>query len=59
MGQRVLQPIVNQQVQQVLAALETRVTEAAGGGGAEQGIHPGSPEAYEPEPEGPTHSPQD
>ncbi len=29
MGQRVLQPIVNQQVQQVLAALETRVTEAA------------------------------
>jgi uncharacterized protein len=29
MGQRVLQPIVNQQVQQVLAALEQRVTEAA------------------------------
>jgi carbon monoxide dehydrogenase subunit G len=61
MGQRVLQPIVNQQVQQVLAALEKRVNEAAGAGtgGAEQGIHPGSPEAYEPEPEGPTHSPQD
>jgi carbon monoxide dehydrogenase subunit G len=61
MGQRVLQPIVNQQVQQVLAALEKRVNEAAGGGtaGAEQGIHPGSPEAYESEPEGPTHSPQD
>jgi hypothetical protein len=61
MGQRVLQPIVNQQVQQVLAALELRVSEAAGGGtgGAEQGIHPGSPEAYEAEPEGPTHSPQD
>jgi carbon monoxide dehydrogenase subunit G len=60
MGQRVLQPIVNQQVQQVLAALEQRVNEAAGSGasGAEQGIHPGSPEAYEPEPEGPTHSPQ-
>ncbi len=29
MGQRVLQPIVNQQVQQVLTALEQRVTEAA------------------------------
>jgi uncharacterized protein len=61
MGQRVLQPIVNQQVQQVLAALEKRVNEAAGTGtgGAEQGIHPGSPEAYSPDPEGPTHSPQD
>ncbi len=61
MGQRVLQPIVNQQVQQVLAALETRVSEAAGAGpgGAEQGIDSGSPEAYSPEPEGPTHSPQD
>ncbi|TML46599.1 MAG: hypothetical protein E6G20_10540 [Actinobacteria bacterium] len=32
MGQRVLQPIVNQQVGQVLAAFEKRVTEAAGGG---------------------------
>ena len=29
MGQRVLQPIVNQQVSQVLAALEQRVTEAS------------------------------
>ena len=57
MGQRVLQPIVNQQVTQVLEALETRVTEAAGGtSGAEQGIHPASPEAYEDKPEGPTHS---
>jgi hypothetical protein len=58
MGQRVLQPIVNQQVHQVLSALETRVTEAAGSGtgGAEQGIHPASPEAYEVEPEGPTQS---
>jgi hypothetical protein len=56
MGQRVLQPIVNQQVQQVLAALEQRVGTAAGGSGAEQGIHPGSPEAYSAEPEGPTHS---
>ena len=32
MGQRVLQPIVNQQVSQVLAALEHRVTEAADSG---------------------------
>ena len=59
MGQRVLQPIVNQQVSDVLTALEKRVAEAAGSsstGGADQGIHPGSPEAYEPEPEGPTHS---
>ena len=58
MGQRVLQPIVNQQVEQVLGALEVRVTEAAGTGtgGAEQGIHPASPEAYEAEPEGPTQS---
>jgi carbon monoxide dehydrogenase subunit G len=31
MGQRVLQPIVNQQVSQVLAALEHRVSAAAGG----------------------------
>jgi hypothetical protein len=61
MGQRVLQPIVNQQVQQVLGALEARVTEAAGSGtgGAEQGIHPASPEAYEAEPEGPTQSTTD
>jgi carbon monoxide dehydrogenase subunit G len=29
-GQRVLQPIVNQQVQNVLAALDAQVTEAAG-----------------------------
>jgi hypothetical protein len=55
MGQRVLQPIVNQQVSQVLAALETRVS-AAPGSGAEQGIHPASSEAYSSEPEGPTHS---
>jgi hypothetical protein len=34
MGQRVLQPIVNQQVSQVLAALEQRVTEAGAGGPA-------------------------
>ena len=56
MGQRVLQPIVNQQVTQVLEALEARVAAAGSEGGAEQGIHPASPEAYEAEPEGPTHS---
>ena len=101
MGQRVLQPIVNQQVGNVLSALEAQVQEAAGGsgagssgsgesesgptggsgpspgdtagssgenssddsstepqspGGAEEGIHPGSPETYSDEPEGPTHS---
>jgi hypothetical protein len=56
MGQRVLQPIVNQQVGLVLSALEQRVAQAASGtGGAEQGIHPTSPEAYSAEPEGPTH----
>ena len=31
MGQRVLQPIVNQQVAQVLSALETKVTSATPG----------------------------
>ena len=57
MGQRVLQPIVNQQVQNVLTALDKQVQKAAGEGeGAEAGVHPASPEAYEPEPEGPTHS---
>jgi carbon monoxide dehydrogenase subunit G len=57
MGQRVLQPIVNQQVQNVLTALDKQVQKAAGGdAGAEAGIHPASPEAYEPEPEAPTHS---
>jgi uncharacterized protein len=60
MGQRVLQPIVNQQVGQVLEALEKRVAQAAGAtAGAVRGIHPASPEAYETEPEGPTHSTQD
>ncbi len=65
MGQRVLQPIVNQQVQHVLGALDKQVQDAlaAGGGpagptphGAEEGVSPGSPEAYEAEPEGPTTS---
>ena len=56
MGQRVLQPIVNQQVGQVLEALEKRVAETASASGAEQGTHPASPKAYEVEPEGPTRS---
>jgi len=109
MGQRVLQPIVNQQVGNVLSALEKQVEEAAGGpagqgeaggpaarggpteaggssgsgepapapaggseseasgeapseaapGGAEEGIHPASPETYSEDPEGPTHSTRD
>jgi hypothetical protein len=65
MGQRVLQPIVNQQVQHVLTALDAQVQEASGGGagsathGAEEGISPASPEAYEAEPEGPTTSTED
>lgn len=81
MGQRVLQPIVNQQVGNVLTALEKQVEEAAGGGsgnaaagpepepgsaepaeapgGAEEGIHPASPETYSDDPEGPTHSTED
>jgi hypothetical protein len=59
MGQRVFQPIVNQQVNEVLNALEAQVEGAKGEGspsGAEEGIHPGSPETYSPDPEGPTHS---
>jgi carbon monoxide dehydrogenase subunit G len=57
MGQRVLQPIVNQQVKNVLEALDKTVASKAGGGaaGAKQGVHPGSPEAYSSDPEGPTH----
>jgi carbon monoxide dehydrogenase subunit G len=76
MGQRVLQPIVNQQVGNVLTALEKQVLEARdesgedeappappeaelAPGGAEEGIHPASPETYSDEPEGPTHSTND
>ena len=51
MGQRVLQPIVNQQVGQVLGALEKQVDEAG------QGMS--SPESYDSEPEGPTTSTED
>ena len=64
MGQRVLQPIVNQQVRAVLTALDGQVQEALAGGGAathgaEEGVSPASPEAYEAEPEGPTTSTED
>jgi carbon monoxide dehydrogenase subunit G len=59
MGQRVLQPIVNQQVQHVLTALEREVQSAVAGGGAADGVSPLSPEAYEPNPEGPTTSTED
>jgi uncharacterized protein len=61
MGQRVLQPIVNQQVQNVLKALDKQVQERAGAaaGGAEQGISPLSPESYEADPDGPTTSTED
>jgi uncharacterized protein len=37
MGQRVLQPIVNQQVQHVLSALDKQVQQAQAGGGSEPG----------------------
>jgi uncharacterized protein len=82
MGQRVLQPIVNQQVQNVLDALDRQVMAAGegagapgaasesggaspggeggdGSSGAEEGIHGASPQAYSPDPEGPTQSTQD
>ena len=64
MGQRVLQPIVNQQVQHVLAALDKQVQEAMDGSGsathgAEEGVSPASPQAYEAHPEGPTTSTED
>ena len=58
MGQRVLQPIVNQQVGNVLTALEKQIAAAAvdPAEGAQSGISPGSPEAYSSDPQGPTHS---
>jgi carbon monoxide dehydrogenase subunit G len=64
MGQRVLQPIVNQQVAHVLAALDRQVQEAvaagsAGTDGAEQGISPLAAEAYASDPQGPTTSTED
>jgi uncharacterized protein len=59
MGQRVLQPIVNQQVSHVLAALDREVQNAVAGGGATEGISPLSPEAYEQDAQGPTTSTED
>jgi uncharacterized protein len=61
MGQRVLQPIVNQQVGNVLSALDVQVREAAGDApaGAEKGESPASPEARADEPQGATHSTND
>jgi carbon monoxide dehydrogenase subunit G len=41
MGQRVLQPIVNQQVTHVLSALDQQVQDAAGAGSGEPGGPPG------------------
>lgn len=49
MGQRVLQPIVNQQVRSVLSALDKQVTRAAAGGAASaNAVSGGSPQ---PDPE--------
>jgi carbon monoxide dehydrogenase subunit G len=67
MGQRVLQPIVNQQVENVLGALNREIRAFSGapgsdnevggeGNAAEAGIHRGSPEIYSSDPQGPTHS---
>lgn len=46
MGQRVLQPIVNQQVQLVLTALDKQVAKVAGSRGAEEGLSPLEEESY-------------
>jgi hypothetical protein len=59
MGQRVLQPIVNQQVQHVLKALDEQIQAATAGGGAEAGVSPLSAEAYSEAPQGPTTSTED
>jgi uncharacterized protein len=52
MGQRVLQPIVNQQVQLVLTALDKQVAKAGNGAptkGAEEGLSPLEEESYKAE----------
>jgi uncharacterized protein len=56
MGQRVIQPIVNWQVKQVLKALDEQVQEVAAAPGAGEGISPLAPEAYSEHPEGPSAS---
>jgi len=48
MGQRVLQPIVNQQVQHVLGALDARVQEAKGSAGGETQPPAEGPKDYGP-----------
>jgi hypothetical protein len=48
MGQRVIQPIVNQQVGSVLAALERQVNEAAGGSAGERRTEPDLKDAEPP-----------
>ena len=50
MGQRVLQPIVNQQVKNVLDALDRQVTEKAGGGAGVQDAGPPAPTDGQPDP---------
>jgi hypothetical protein len=44
MGQRVLQPIVNQQVENVLRALEVQVNEAVAAGGSPAAEPPKDPD---------------
>ena len=57
MGQRVIQPIVNSQVKQVLAALDKQVQQAAAAGsGAGGGHQPARAGGYSDDPEGPTTS---
>ena len=67
MGQRVLQPIVNQQVKNVLEALDAQIREVSNGNdsgesvrkapsGAEDGIHSASPESSSTERRGHTRS---
>ncbi len=70
MGQRVLQPIVNQQVQNVLTALDRQVQAASGSAAADagsaegsstarEGVPPGSSQASEPGSQAPTPSTED
>ena len=54
MGQRVLQPIVNQQVNHVLGALDQQVQEAAGGAGTPEPKDSGPPAEGPADPEGTT-----
>ena len=53
MGQRVLQPIVNQQVQHVLTALDAQIAKAGGGTATspqQEGLSPLDQESYSAEP---------